>query len=87
MRPYPTQCFYKLQPESSSVSLQVITSSAKDRFHPKEFWRKKFHPTKADEAEEACDDRILQPTEGVIETYRALVKVREDYDTLGFRKT
>jgi predicted GIY-YIG superfamily endonuclease len=37
-------------------------------------------------SEQECDDRILQPSDGVMETYRALVKVREDYDTLGFQK-
>ncbi len=37
-------------------------------------------------SEQECDDRVLQPTDGVIETYRALVKVREDHDTLGFEK-
>jgi predicted GIY-YIG superfamily endonuclease len=37
-------------------------------------------------AEELCDDRILQPSGGVLETYGALVKVRERYDSLGFQK-
>jgi predicted GIY-YIG superfamily endonuclease len=37
-------------------------------------------------SEETCDDRILQPTDGVLETYRTLVDVRERYDTLGFQK-
>ena len=31
-----------------------------------------------------CDDRILLPTETEWETYRALVKVREKYETLEF---
>jgi hypothetical protein len=37
-------------------------------------------------SEESWDDRILQPTEGVLETYRELVRVREQHDTLGFQK-
>jgi predicted GIY-YIG superfamily endonuclease len=37
-------------------------------------------------SEQACDGRILSPSDGVIETYRALVHVREEYDTLGFEK-
>lgn len=37
-------------------------------------------------AEQACDDRILPASDGVIETYRALVRVRENYDTLGYEK-
>lgn len=37
-------------------------------------------------SEEVCEERILQPTDGVLETYRALVDVRERYDTLGFEK-
>jgi predicted GIY-YIG superfamily endonuclease len=35
---------------------------------------------------QACEDRVLQPTDGVMETYRALVLVREKHDTLGFEK-
>jgi predicted GIY-YIG superfamily endonuclease len=35
-------------------------------------------------ADEECDDRILQPSDGALETYRALIKVREDHDSLGF---
>jgi hypothetical protein len=37
-------------------------------------------------AEQECDGRILQPSDVVMDTYRALIKVREDYDTLGFQK-
>jgi predicted GIY-YIG superfamily endonuclease len=37
-------------------------------------------------SEETCDDRILQPTDDMLETYRTLVGVRERYDTLGFEK-
>jgi hypothetical protein len=33
-----------------------------------------------------CDDRILQPTETVRETYRALVNVRQAYETLEYEK-
>jgi hypothetical protein len=33
-----------------------------------------------------CDGRMLEPVNGVVETYRALVKVREDHDTLGYEK-
>src|SRR6478672_7055640 len=35
---------------------------------------------------QACDDRILRPTEDVLETYRSLVDVQERYDTLGFHR-
>jgi len=34
----------------------------------------------------ACEDRVLQPTDRVMETYRALLLTREKYDTLGFEK-
>jgi hypothetical protein len=37
-------------------------------------------------SEEQCDGRMLQPSAEVFDTYRALLKVREDYDTLGFQK-
>ncbi len=37
-------------------------------------------------AGEECDDRILPATDAVLEMYRRLVKVREEYDTLGFEK-
>ena len=37
-------------------------------------------------SEEQCDDRILQPTDAELETYRTLVDVRERYETLGFQK-
>jgi hypothetical protein len=47
-----SQCFYRLLPESNSVSLQVLSHSAKDAIHPREFWRKKFHLSKQEEAEE-----------------------------------
>ena len=33
--------------------------------------------------EEPCDDRILPPSGGVLETYRALIEVREKYDPSG----
>jgi hypothetical protein len=37
-------------------------------------------------SEHECDGRILPADDGVLDTYRALVKVREEYDTLGFQK-
>ncbi|MDQ3380874.1 MAG: hypothetical protein M3546_11255 [Actinomycetota bacterium] len=37
-------------------------------------------------SEEACEDQMIVPTDGVLETYRELVKVREQHDTLGFQK-
>lgn len=37
-------------------------------------------------AAQECEDRVLQPTESVMETYRALVLVREQHDTLGFER-
>jgi hypothetical protein len=33
-----------------------------------------------------CDGTVLTPTDGVMDTYRELVKVREEYETLGYRK-
>ena len=33
-----------------------------------------------------CDDRMLPSSDEVLEIYRALLKVREDYDSLGFHK-
>ena len=37
-------------------------------------------------SEQACNDRVVPATEGVLETYRQLVRVREQHDTLGFHK-
>jgi hypothetical protein len=37
-------------------------------------------------SESECDDRMLEPTDEVMETYCRLVKLREDHDTLGFEK-
>ena len=34
-----------------------------------------------------CDGTILEPTDAVMNTYRTLIKVREDYESLGYRKT
>lgn len=34
-----------------------------------------------------CEGSILPATEAVLETYRALVNVREEYETLGYQKT
>lgn len=37
-------------------------------------------------AGEACEDRVLPASELALELYRQLLKVREEYDTLGFEK-
>jgi Meiotically Up-regulated Gene 113 (MUG113) protein len=37
-------------------------------------------------SEEKCDERILQPTDGVLEMHRELVDVRERHGTLGFER-
>lgn len=37
-------------------------------------------------SQEECDDRILQPSDAEWEMYRALVVVREQYETLEFEK-
>lgn len=55
-----SQCFFKLLPESSSVSLQLLTRSVKDRLNPREFWRHKFHPTKPEEAADKGDEAEAQ---------------------------
>lgn len=34
-----------------------------------------------------CDERVLPASEMALELYRQLVRVREEYDTLGFEKT
>jgi Meiotically up-regulated gene 113 len=37
-------------------------------------------------SETACDNRVLAPTSQVAQTYRELLIVREEHDTLGFRR-
>jgi hypothetical protein len=37
-------------------------------------------------AEVECDERLLRPGDAEWEIYRTLLRVREDYDTLGFQK-
>src|SRR5258706_2222814 len=58
-------CFYKLQPESRSVSLEVISHSAKDHFSPREFWRKKFHPSEEEATEK---ENAFESTESARES-------------------